>query len=362
MFNPSRLRFARKRRGMTKTRLVEVSGVASRSLTGYESGALEPSEAAVRRLADALRFPPEFFQGPDLDEVVPETVSFRALSKMSVSARDQAIEASTLCIELAQSIGARFNLPPCDVPDLSEFKPEAAAQSLRALWHLGERPIGNMIHLLEAKGVRVFSLSEGVDEDIDALSLWKAGTPYVFLNTRKSGERGRFDAAHELAHLVLHAHGSPHGREAESEANQFASAFLMPAASVFASAPRPATIERLFAAKKIWNVSAAALAHRMHGLKLISDWQYRSICIDLAPYRREEPGALPRETSQLLDKVFAAVREDRNGKASMARDLGIYPEEIDALTFGLVMTAVRGGLAPDEASKAAADPHRLRLV
>jgi hypothetical protein len=47
--------------------------------------------------------------------------------------------------------------------------------------------------------------------------------------------RGRFDAAHELGHLVMHGHERPlPGPEAEREANQFASAFLMPRADVVA--------------------------------------------------------------------------------------------------------------------------------
>ena len=64
----------------------------------------------------------------------------------------------------------------------------------------------------------------------------------MFLNTFKSAERSRFDAAHELAHLILHKHGAPNGQEAEKQADTFAGSFLMPRASVLASAPRSPTI------------------------------------------------------------------------------------------------------------------------
>jgi Zn-dependent peptidase ImmA (M78 family) len=358
---------------MLKTRLVEVSGVSARSLTGYEAGEIGPSETAVQRLAEALKFPLEFFSGPDIDELLPDTASFRALSKMSTGDRNQALTAGALAVEVSDWIGKRFRLPPCDLPDLREFTAaqrqkggpfaaEAAADALRSLWNLGEQPIGNMIHLLEEKGVRVFSLSESIGSDVDAFSLWKAGTPYVFLNTLKSGERGRFDAAHELGHLVLHAHGGG-GREAEIEANRFASAFLLPRSSIVARAPRPATLDQLLVAKRNWNVSAAALAHRMHSLQLVTDWHYRTLCIQMAPFRKEEPNGIPRETSQLLDKVFAALREDGGGKTTIARDLLIHPDEIDALVFGLVMTPVKGGIPSDAPARhRGGETSKLRLV
>ena len=87
--------------------------------------------------------------------------------------------------------------------------------------------------------------------EVDAFSMWRQETPFVFLNTQKSAERTRFDAAHELGHLVLHRHGSPQGQDAEREANAFASAFLMPRASVLANAPRMATLDHLIPAEKI---------------------------------------------------------------------------------------------------------------
>jgi len=68
--------------------------------------------------------------------------------------------------------------------------------------------------------------------------MWKEGTPFIFLNSAKSAERGRHDAAHELGHLVLHRHGGPIGRKAEEQANAFASAFLMPRSSILAHVPR----------------------------------------------------------------------------------------------------------------------------
>jgi len=232
--------------------------------------------------------------------------------------------------------------------------------ALRQQWGLGELPIKNMIHLLEAKGVRVFSLSVDATE-VDAFSMWRQDTPFVFLNTKKSAEHSRFDAAHELGHLILHRHGSPQGREAEHQANSFASAFLMPKASVLAYAPRLATLDHLIKLKKFWAVSVAALTYRLHSVGALSDWHYQSLYIELSGrgYRKSEPDEGPRETSQMLQKIFAALRDESISKGDIAGELCIPAEELDQLVFGLALTGLNGGRT---GAPRTATPPQLRVV
>jgi Zn-dependent peptidase ImmA (M78 family) len=75
------------------------------------------------------------------------------------------------------------------------------------------------------------------------------------LNTVKSAEHGRRDAAHELGQLVLYRHGGPNGRRAENEANLFASSLPMPEDDVRATLPRVHTLSQVIEAKKRWGVS-----------------------------------------------------------------------------------------------------------
>jgi len=360
VFNPSRLTLARQRRGMTKTKLAAEVKLTVRSVSAYEAGDMVPSDATIADLSRILRFPADFFIASSLEMPSSDSASFRALSSMTAGQRDSALGAGALAIDLCEWIDARFNLPASTLPDLRGHSPEAAAEALRGAWGLGERPIKNVVHLLEAQGVRVFSLVEECKE-VDAFSLWRRGTPYVFLNTLKSAERSRFDASHELGHLVLHRHGAPQGREAEQEADAFASAFLMPRGSVLAAAPRLPNLDLLVKLKRNWNVSVAALAHRLHALNLLSDWHYRTICIEIAQrgYKRAEPNGIARETSQLLQKVFQALRDDGLTKPVIARQLHLDPNELDSLVFGLVMTPLQGGGAPKDSRSGRG---HLRLV
>jgi Zn-dependent peptidase ImmA (M78 family)/DNA-binding XRE family transcriptional regulator len=345
MFNPTRLSVARRRRGWTKTRLAAKTGLTVRSITEYEAGRTDPLPETVDRLAVALTFPVAFFRGYDLDEVTPDAASFRALSKLTASKRDQALAAATLALELHRWLSERFRLPQADLPLLDGEDAERAAEVVRTEWKLGEKPVANMVHLLEAHGVRVFSLAEEYAE-ADAFSFWYDGFPFVFLNTMKSAERSRMDAAHELAHLVLHRRDDeiPRGREVELDAKRFASAFLMPRAGVLPAAPPFATLEQLVVEKKRWKVSVAALALRLHELGVFSDWHYRSIYMDISRrgYRKKEPHEMRRETSQVLKKILRSLKEEGIGKPEIAAALDLPLHELNALMFGLVMTSVDG--------------------
>jgi Zn-dependent peptidase ImmA (M78 family) len=259
---------------------------------------------------------------------------------------------------------ARFSLPHAALPDLSrEPSPEAAALALRSLWGLGELPIKNAVHLLESKGVRVFSMDIDARE-VDAFSLWQGETPLVILNQYKSAEHARFDACHELGHLVLHRHGSPRDakRVYEREAHDFASAFLLPRNSMIAGAPKFPTLPGLIALKRKWGVSVAALAHRLHQIGAVSDWQYRSLYVEISKrgYRTNEPAPMKRETSQVLSKVFAILKDDGVGKAAVAQELCLSPKELDRMMFGLTLVGLQGG-ANDDTPRSTARP-KLRIV
>ncbi|WP_020144463.1 XRE family transcriptional regulator [Terracoccus sp. 273MFTsu3.1] len=331
MFNPSRLRLARLRLGLTITKLAETSGVSLRSLTEYENGKREPSEENLTRLAGALFVAPHFFEREAIDPVPVEAASFRKLSKATATRRGAVLATAALTIEFFKTIENRFRLPDPSIPSFDKLSPEQAADLVRRQWNLGDRPISSMVHLLESKGVRLASLNHEYS-DIDAFCFIQDGVPYVFLNTSKSGERQRFDAAHELGHLVLHGHLEmvpATSKSREAEANAFAANFLMPRSAVLAQSMNGAGIDRILAARSYWRTSAMAMTHRLRELQLLSDWQYRSTCITLSDrgYRRSEPDGIMPETSQLLRKVMYGSQSRVSAKDA-ATALDIHPGEI----------------------------------
>lgn len=355
MFNPDRLSLARRRRGLTKKALAQALGLVPHTILRYEQGETVPPPETLPRLAEYLMFPVEFFSKPDFDEPLEDSASFRSMAAMTARERAAALAAGALAFELSDWIDERFRLPECDLVDLAGETPEAAARSLRQRWRLGEKPIRNMVRLLEAKGVRVFSLVENT-RAVDAFSVWRRNRPYIFLNTMKTPERLRFDAAHELCHLVSHKHGGPRGRQAEEEAQYFAASFLMPKSDVLAQLPRVRDVNQIIHFKSRWGVAAVALNYRMHKLGVTSEHQHRKFAIQLTErgYREAEPtSVLDKERSVVWQKIFDAFRQERVTKHEIAASLHFPTTEIENLVFGLAtMLTVEGGGSGDGKSRA----------
>lgn len=338
MFNGERLRLARQRRKLSAKQLADLAKISAVTISKVENGH-QPEDSVVSKLSSSLSYPTHFFFKSSSDVPDSDTVSFRSLKKMTAAERDASLAAGALGIELYDWIDTRFDLPHPSLIDLSRERnrPESAARMLRQQWSIGDRPIGNVIRLLESKGVRMLSLSENT-QNVDAYSFWHGDRPYVFLNQQKSSERSIFDAAHELGHLVLHHHaGSKNERGAEMQADRFASAFLMPEADIISKLPHDMGATQIIRSKKRWKVSAMALAYRLHSLGRLSEWNYRSVCIELGKrgYRSGEPEGVEREQSVVIEKVLNVLWSKRLTKQDIADDLAIPLGELESLLFGL---------------------------
>jgi Zn-dependent peptidase ImmA (M78 family)/DNA-binding XRE family transcriptional regulator len=338
-FNPVRLTVARHRRLKNKKELADALGVTAHTVSRWESGQKAPVEGSISAIAEELRFPVEFFEGANLAIPNPEMVSFRSQTSMTAEVRNAALAAGSIGFLLYDHIEDQFNLSDVDVPDLHLSEPEIAAVTLRRLWGLGNEPISNIIHLLESKGVRVLSLAEN-SKSVNAFSLWRDEKPFVFLNTMKTAENSRFDAAHELGHLVLHQDGHTRGREAEEQANSFASEFLMPREDMLSRRIVFYDLSQMISLKKRWKVSLAALNYRLHKINLVGDWRYRDFCIQIASrYKTNEPEGIERERSVVWQRVMQSLWADGITQVDIAKTLHLPVSEVETLIFGIVHTS-----------------------
>lgn len=308
-FQPGRLRLARELRELSQAQLAKLSGISAAAVSQFESGATRPSEQVLESLSAQLRAPSEFFRRP-----IVETHEgfFRSLRRTSVADRRRARAFAQVVHDLAEAIPDFFpavDLPPFPVAELNDLDAAAqAARAVRAAWKLPSGPVGDVVNTLEAHGIVVIRLPFD-SADVDAFSLPFDDRPVVVLGSDKDDRaRSRFDAAHELGHLVMHGHQVWGVKEVEQQAHAFAAEFLMPADEIRDHLPTRADWAKLFDLKKKWQVSLAALLMRAKTLDRMSQPNYLTAvkAASARGWRRVEPVPLgqpetPKRTTQLLE-------------------------------------------------------------
>jgi Zn-dependent peptidase ImmA (M78 family) len=193
-----------------------------------------------------------------------------------------------------------------DVDD--ETPPREAAEMVRQAWGLPEGPVQDLVGQIERAGGLVLLRDLG-SPHLDAVSQWPNGqAPLLLLNNHAPGDRLRFSLAHELGHLTMHD-GPSNGADQEKQADEFAAAFLMPAADIRKELAGGLDLGRLLELKQRWQVSMSALLRRAHSLTSISDWQYRTITIEMSAlgYRTAEPGEVGIEAPMGIRTVIEHV-------------------------------------------------------
>ncbi len=106
---------------------------------------------------------------------------------------------------------------------------ENVARQTRATFGMPRGPVRNVVETIEDHGLVVIRLPLDT-ADVDAFSLPFHDRPVVVLGADKNDRaRSRFDAAHELGHLVAHGDQVWGVKDVEQQAHYFAAEFLMPA-------------------------------------------------------------------------------------------------------------------------------------
>lgn len=317
-FDGARLALARRLARLPRAQLARDVSLSPPAITQFERGTSHPTAPIAAALALRLGVPEDFFQHGRLSPGLPDTSAhFRSLRATPALSRDQALAFAELAMDVVAAVEQYVDLPDVDLPDVGDAGPDtgradlaAAATRTRAAWGIPTGPIGHVVRLLEAHGVVVLSLPDQVggrdlDPGVDAFSTAAPARPLVLLSPLKNDKaRSRFDAAHELGHLLLHHDTDPGNKIVEGQAQGFAAEFLMPADQIVDDLPRRLDWERLHAAKRRWGTSLKALVYRARTLGVLSETAARLANITLAQQGNPEAGPLgPPERPTLLGRA-----------------------------------------------------------
>lgn len=282
-FSPDKLRLARCAAGRSLADIGDLLAVTRQYAHKLEINAI-PSSTQLKQLSDLLGVDERFFFTPRRGSVDLEQCHFRSVRsssqtlKKTVAAQVEMFE--LLVDELEKEVAfPPVSFKPYDGPTPAADEIERIAETFRRDHGLGLGPISSMTKLAEKVGVLVVNLAD-VDERVDAFSLFNK-RPLIVRSTAKSSPgRQRFDLAHELGHLVMHQGIETGCRHTEDQANQFASALLMPRASFASEFPamrgRYLNWHALKELKLRWKVSFKALIYRGRALDLLTAEQAKS--------------------------------------------------------------------------------------
>lgn len=354
-FNGKRLREGRIYRGYTITDLADELDVSKQMVSKYENGKSTPSFEAIMSMTNVLKFPRGFFFEEPV-EVKAGSTYFRSLLTTGKKEREMQYDRVKYISIMRALLEEYVDFPVLDVPEFEENKMdiEYVAKSLRQFWDLGDKPIKNIVQLLERKGFVITSFDLG-KKNIDAFGSQQEinGRTYytiVLGNGKKSFYRRQFDVAHELGHRILH---DPYMditdltkeefKQIEQEANDFAAAFLLPKEGFYRDVSmHPTDLMYYKQLKRNWGVSIGAMVMRAYKLGVISkgSYQYMQRSIGQKGWRKKEPlddvkepegPVAMKQAIQLLIENDYIRGQEFIDKLSLHYGLSLHREEIENL-------------------------------
>jgi len=342
-FVGTNLRLIRLFHDLSLTELGERVGVSKQFLSRVETGAESVAAPLENSLAQELDVLPEFFYHLDLNPIADEQCHFRRQLTTKVVLRQVARARGEMLKRLVGVLDEHVELPHYQVGEADPESPETierAAEKFRSLFSLGLGPLSNVTRIAENAGAVVMKV-HGLATEIDAVS-FATKRPLIALNSSgRSACRERFGIAHELGHFSLHIGVLTGDRLTETQANRFASAFLLPR-STFASECRLAirgtrlNWPGLSELKLRWGVSKAAIIFRGRQLGVFSDDQARAGYVGLNRHgeavQESEDHLIANEEPEVISESLKVMKEHFGvPQPAVAREMRVQPSLLQAL-------------------------------
>ena len=334
-FEPARLSQARLRLGTSKTDPANQVGVSPAAIGQYEAGVPAPRPEVLDRLAKALHARTDFFSvGRPLARIDTVNAHFRSLRPTRVSDRQKALATATLVWELTFALERFIRLPAVDLPALPVGTPPAeAAAALRQQWNLPDGPVKHLVATAESHGIVVAVRPLREIDDVDAFSVVILERPIIITTPRRTENvfKHRFSVAHEIGHLLLHGDVGEPTATVEKEADEFAAAFLTPAAAMDAAPPQRLDLAALDRLGRKWGVAPTSLVRRMVERGRTTESSARRAYQRLATVydaKADPTNAYPGEVPTLLRKAAELAGDHGAGVHSLAEALKLTPAQI----------------------------------
>lgn len=312
-FNGDRLKEARRFNRKTISEIADMLNVTKQMISKYENGKAAPSLDSVFVLIKELGFPREFYYSEDNYSLSSEGTFFRSRYTSTQKEKIPAEYSKKYTGIIRDYLNDFLDFPELDWRlTQKDYSPTEYADFIREEWGLKDKPIIDMMNLLEEHGF-VVSNAKSDSKKVDAFSSYVEINKNRYFIIMLEGEnfsfyRQQFSLAHELGHWLMHQGvynpqdlDSDSYRLMEDEANEFAAAFLLPRDSFSRTvSANPKQIDFYLNLKKTWNVSIAMMIMRTRNLEIINTDDYIKLQrqLNYRGWRKEEPLDNIKRTSE----------------------------------------------------------------
>lgn len=319
MFNKN-LKYYRLKKNMSKKELASLIGITPMAITHYENGERRPNMATIKAMAEALGVKMADFLNRRNENLIFAHVEFCKGSKLSASQQEYIRE------DVEEYLGRFYTVVDIlggevlpKAPEVHKLllvgDPTQDAKRMREYLGVADSgPVGNLVQLLENRGILVYAC----DIDNDAFSGMNGlvnGRPYIVYNKNMSPERIRSTIAHEMAHFLFIWPDDIGEKEAENMATAISGAFLFPESD----AKRELGIRRTKISKdmtlvcKEYGISMYLLVKRAALCGIITDSMEKDFYVKAgqAGWKKNEPARSEPELPFLFELlIFRAVSEN----------------------------------------------------
>lgn len=334
------LKYYRLKNNMSMKELADLVQITPMAISYYEKGERRPDMQTIKALAKALHVRVTDFLANRDSNLVFCHEEFRKNSKMSVKQQEFVRE------EVEEYFGRFYQMvnilsgevlpehPQLHVLELTDGAEENSSRMRAQLELSKDGPIGNLIEILENKGILVY-LCDIENDDFSGMNGTVNGRPYIIINKNMTAERIRSTIAHEMAHLMFKWPQDMKDKDVEKMANAISGSFLFPDSDVRRELgiKRSAITNDMIEVCKEYGISMSMLVMRANKTGIINDYVARNFYINAskAGWRKHEPSRIKGESPRLFHQlVYRAVTENEITIQKGAELLHQSYEEVEA--------------------------------
>ena len=314
------LKYYRLKKNMSMKDLAEACGVTSMAISNYESGKRKPDMDTINKLAEVLGVYVVDFLASRNTNLSFKHCEFRKHSTLTKAQQEYAQESveeyfSRFFDAVDCLCGDPLPEPPKPYTLSRTGNAEEDAKELRKYLGLQlEGPIGELIGILENKGILVLELD--IDNDhFFGMNGFVNDYPYIVINSSMRPERKRTTILHELSHLMF-VWDESEEKENEKEATAIAGATLISKNDLLRALGihKTALTKDMNLACQEYGIPMYLLVKRASIVGIISDSIEKDFYIraNKANWKKNEPLRVRDGEKPLLFKqlVYRAVNEE----------------------------------------------------